>query len=624
MKRYLLTATPLAAMLLLTGCMDDNYDLTNIDKTTKVMVNGLVIPVNVNDLTLDALIEIGDDDDIQIIGQGADRYYAYMYPNPKKANDPNDPTNNTFDSDGIEIATFGVTPSTIDDTEITVHLQDNASPERKAAPSALHLYLVPEDIPSSFTFSVNDIDESVTKISSIGTPDDNKLVFHVTMDFPQFIAEECEKVVVEDLNIRFPKGLNGECTIGDYVDDVVTIKRAPVVNGKLEFNVESKDIIIDKDFKDEGEGKHNYTYNGEIIVEKGGTLELTLKEGVTPRQDFTLTNHYDMSNFEIDRFTGGINYKIKDLNIDPISLEDLPDFLTESGTDLILANPQLYLELNNPVYAYSLEPTTGLAFEQVRNDVPVPNPDLELPGGITIYSNLGKDGVYKYAISPAGNSLEIPNIDALKDYASDANVHKYEFAGLSKVLSGDGLPQKLNVTLSDPKVKSDNVKNFQLGKSLGGVHGSYTFFAPLALDKNSKIYKSDTKTDWSSEDLDRLYVHELLLTTAVSTDVPFEVSFSAEIKNTDGVVVAKSENFQLPAFAKDKEVVLHLKALENDKINTIVDGLYYCKNIDGIDYNAKLVVTEEDSKALSPEQNISLQNVRAKVTGFYLYEDDKK
>ncbi len=39
MKRYLLPATPLAAMLLLTGCIDDNYDLSNINTTSEVKVD---------------------------------------------------------------------------------------------------------------------------------------------------------------------------------------------------------------------------------------------------------------------------------------------------------------------------------------------------------------------------------------------------------------------------------------------------------------------------------------------------------------------------------------------------------------------------------------------------------
>ncbi len=52
MKRYFLAATPIAAMLLLTGCMDDNYDLSNIDTTSEVKVNGLVLPVNVKPVTL--------------------------------------------------------------------------------------------------------------------------------------------------------------------------------------------------------------------------------------------------------------------------------------------------------------------------------------------------------------------------------------------------------------------------------------------------------------------------------------------------------------------------------------------------------------------------------------------
>ncbi len=80
MKRYLLPATPLAAMLLLTGCMDDNYDLSNINTTTEVKVNGLTIPVNLNEVKLDALIDLGEDSDIKeetdpVTGK---KIYVYM------------------------------------------------------------------------------------------------------------------------------------------------------------------------------------------------------------------------------------------------------------------------------------------------------------------------------------------------------------------------------------------------------------------------------------------------------------------------------------------------------------------------------------------------------------------
>ena len=48
MKPNLLkTCVPISALLLLPGCIDKNYDLSDIDKTTQINVKDLVVPVNV-------------------------------------------------------------------------------------------------------------------------------------------------------------------------------------------------------------------------------------------------------------------------------------------------------------------------------------------------------------------------------------------------------------------------------------------------------------------------------------------------------------------------------------------------------------------------------------------------
>ena len=123
MKRYLLPATPLAAMLLLTGCMDDYYDLSNIDTTTEVKVNGLTIPVNLKEVELDALIDIKEGDDIQV----EDGIYVYS----TKSDKP-------FGSDAITINPFNVETSAINPTFVTVKLASAAAaPARRAAANAL-------------------------------------------------------------------------------------------------------------------------------------------------------------------------------------------------------------------------------------------------------------------------------------------------------------------------------------------------------------------------------------------------------------------------------------------------------------------------------------------------------
>lgn len=72
----------------------------------------------------------------------------------------------------------------------------------------------------------------------------------------------------------------------------------------------------------------------------------------------------------------------------------------------------------------------------------------------------------------------------------------------------------------------------------------------------------------------------------------------------------------MPASCTDEQIEIKIVAESGDEIN----------NIDGISYNAICIVTNDDKeagKALAPNQSITLKNVRATVTGRYLYEDDK-
>ncbi len=46
-------------LLTLAGCIEEGYDLTDIDTTSRFMVNDLVIPVNLDAITLKSVIDIG-------------------------------------------------------------------------------------------------------------------------------------------------------------------------------------------------------------------------------------------------------------------------------------------------------------------------------------------------------------------------------------------------------------------------------------------------------------------------------------------------------------------------------------------------------------------------------------
>lgn len=53
--------------LALTGCVDDNYDLSDIDTTTELKVNDLTVPLNLKDIYLDKVIDLDDSDPDAVI-----------------------------------------------------------------------------------------------------------------------------------------------------------------------------------------------------------------------------------------------------------------------------------------------------------------------------------------------------------------------------------------------------------------------------------------------------------------------------------------------------------------------------------------------------------------------------
>lgn len=62
MKHFLLLSAGVIAASALTGCVDDKYDLSDIDTTVKVEVNDLTVPVNIDPITMKTIFDINEDD----------------------------------------------------------------------------------------------------------------------------------------------------------------------------------------------------------------------------------------------------------------------------------------------------------------------------------------------------------------------------------------------------------------------------------------------------------------------------------------------------------------------------------------------------------------------------------
>ena len=88
--------------MLLTGCIDNGYDLTDIDTTSEIKVNDLTLPVNLAPVTLSDIIAVGEneDDKVKEVTINGKTFYAVE-------------ETGSFSSDPLRIDPFSAAPDPI-------------------------------------------------------------------------------------------------------------------------------------------------------------------------------------------------------------------------------------------------------------------------------------------------------------------------------------------------------------------------------------------------------------------------------------------------------------------------------------------------------------------------------
>ncbi len=616
-RKLLAALLPIAALTLLPGCVDDKYDLSNVDYSSRIDVKDLVVPVNLNPIKLNQIIDVKEDENIkemEINGKN-----AYVFKN-----------SGNFNSDPIHISSFHVNEATISSSTVRISTSDFA-PAAKA-PSVVPGQIKPleykfETKENSFNYNIVNVDNKVKSVISLETPSGKRneyIEFSISLGLPNSLINSMSSIHLDNLTLQFPTGLtmadgktpaevlvDGKTGYGKYnpSNGLVTMSNYPVTEKSWDLTLRAQVVNIPKDEQNIEGGK--FKYYGNIDV-KSGLLLMTPKTLDFNTSYYDVTLDYTLGAFNIAKFTGNIDYKIDGLNFEDVKLNNLPKFLTQSGTDIKIANPQLYITIDNTCYEYGMKGETGLQITPMRENTPsVP---LVLPAPIKVDDT---KEVNRFIISPAGNDIPL----LVSDYKGATPV---SFPDFGNVLSGEGIPSTIKVAFAspDPRVYGEPAKKFPLqlpGQSkeeyeIPAVSGSYEFCAPLALSAGSKIFYSGTETEWNSDELKDLNVDRLELTTNVTSTIPLDVELTAYLMDEDGNHLGKVNSVTIPA-GKDNVPV--------NFIITPADDEEYISNIDGIFYEVTAVSEESDPTPLSPDMTLTLKNIKAKINGFMLIKDDK-
>ncbi|MBO4977901.1 MAG: hypothetical protein J6C67_04195 [Muribaculaceae bacterium] len=570
-----------ALLLTVTACVDNDYDLGDIDTTTRIPVDNLTIPVNIDVVTLGDIITYDENSKIRPVTIDGHEFYALT-------------ETGNFDSDPIEISKVTAPAPEVHPTEAWLDRIATATAGAAATPS-ISFQITP--MGNDIHYNAGEIDEAIVELDAAKTD----ISFSLTLRSLN-ITSAFERVEFADVLIQMPKGLTTTCTAGSYnpTTGLWTIPTLSTSQNHVTATLRASAV----DFKTAGatiDATHKFAYDGEFRI-LAGTITFITHDIASIPQNLHIRADYAITDLVATSFSGTVNYKLDGIDIAPVDLGDVPDFFNCEGTDLILNNPQIYLAVNNPVAGERLTCSTGITLTAMRRDLPSVDftPDVN---NFSIGANHGIDGPYNFVLAPDNNALTTP-----AEFSDNLTFVRFSTLGsLLSIPAGSpadaGMPDKIGIALNDPQIPTQNVTDFALGRQLSGVRGNYELIAPLSLAAGSMIVYRHTADGWNDEDVDAITIEKLSLDVKVSNGSPLEAELFAWPIGIDG---KKIEGVEIKSS--------HITAGVTDQPVTI-EMTGRVQQLDGVIFEAR--VAGAGAEVLTPEQSITLTNIRAKVTGYY-------
>ncbi len=351
---YVKAAVTATWLIALSACVDDGYDLSNIDTTSRFRVDELVIPMNLDAITLNSVIEIDEESKIQIYtAPDGSKYYA--------VNESGSFNSNPIHVDVIECAAPALETKTIQISSVPAALAKNA-----AASGSTVQYSI-ESTTTDFTYDITGVDEAVHAVTSIRvTP----MLFRIHLSAPDF-GGTVTSVEFTNLKLFLPKGLEATASAGNYdaATGVLSVPHlvSPGASATIDLMATSIDMAANGAVLDYQ--THELKFKSAMTVSEG-ILTLTAQNGMSLPSQIDFSVSYTLSDIHATNFSGAIEYLITGVNIEDVDLSDMPDFLSGEETDISLVNPQIYLGLNNPVGPEKLDCNTGLTLTAIRDGQP--------------------------------------------------------------------------------------------------------------------------------------------------------------------------------------------------------------------------------------------------------------
>ena len=576
--------TALSSSLLLLGCTNADYDFDKVDYTLGFGSGEITLPSNNSiNIMLDDILDLGNSDLINTTASG-----DYVLGKEPEVVSPIsvtvDPLVQTINESGEQSFSIdmpaelqALAGTTVSVKDILGHTLDGNG----------NISLI------SYRF---DVDPVVKELKYVGVGYDKGVNLKLNVTLPNIVKKA-------KVTIQLPRNLDmtytGSMGTFNQADNTLTLdfdQNGNASSMQLVFNV--KGIFI-KEFDE----KNYATFNPnkcEMILFGDIALQIEIEQLMVPSTpNIEIKGNPTFDDIVVTSARGIFDPDIDLEDVGTVTIDDIPDFLTDKDVVADIANPLIWLTIKTNL------PLGSIVEARVSSDT--------YPKGIMI------EGDNAIELNPqaigASSSADTTKIVICRHAPENLNGYKaIEIEDLSKLI--EKLQDGMKLSFTATKAKAKQVEGtVELGKDYH-LAPSYEFNAALALGDNAVIVYSDTENDWN-KDIDKLELSDnskITLTANVENQVPADLEINVTPVDKNGQPLT----------------ALTVTPIKNKiAAGTTLGEIQYeisgkgVKQLDGVDYRLKVTAPSDAAqkgKTLNKNHQIHLKDIKIQVNGKIIYD----
>lgn len=580
----------LCGSLLLLGCTNADYDFDKVDYTLGFGSGQLVLPSN-NSVTLqlDDILNLGNSDLISTTSTG-DYMLGKQPEDVSPINVKVDPLVQTIDASGEQSFSIDIPDIVKPFAGVEIDL---------TRPEFLGKTLDAEGDVSLISYKF-DVDKVVKDLKHVGLGYDKGVNLRLNVTLPSVIKKANVAINLPrnfDMSLVQSSAPNVTFDNTDNINILTLTDFDAAEPLSLTFNVKGINI---KTF----DAKDYATYNPEtlemiLISNIGLQLQIAkLQVPSTPTIEVKGTPSFD--DIVVTSATGIFDPDINLDDVGTVTINDIPDFLTDKEVVADIANPQIWLTLrtNMPLGGeIDANITSGTYAKGIEIN------GIELKAKAATDTQDAETKILICRKAPEGTDL--------------TDVQVKEISDLSKLIEKLQNGMKLSFTATKAKAKQVEA-TVELGKDYY-LKPQYEFSAALALGDNAAIVYSDTENDWN-KDIDKLELSDnskILLSANVENGIPADLEINITPVDKNGqpltaLTVTPIKN-KIAAGATAGELQYEISDASGKAL----------KQLDGVDYRLKVTAPSAEAqkgKTLNKNQKIKIKDITVQLNGKVVYD----